>query len=173
MWNLMNTLDTVIAVVLVLCGALGVYWGLIRQVLSIVGLIAGIVLAGRYGGRVADWLSSFISNDMVVQVLGFILVLVAVSATASLLATLLRRFVGLLFLGWLDHLLGGLLGVLQGALVCTVILIVMASLPTELWSRALAESRIALMLVRLVGVALLALLPAPLRVATQNLLAAP
>ncbi|MEP7189350.1 MAG: CvpA family protein, partial [Roseiflexaceae bacterium] len=90
----MNTLDTVLVVVLVISAGLGLYWGVIRQLLSVAGLIAGIVLATRYGGRVADTLSSFISNDMATQVLGFLFVLMAVSALASLVATILRRSVG-------------------------------------------------------------------------------
>ena len=43
----MNTLDTLLVIVLVISAALGLYWGLIRQLLSVVGLIAGIVLATR------------------------------------------------------------------------------------------------------------------------------
>jgi len=169
----MSTLDTAIVVVLVVSGALGLYWGFIRQVLSVVGLIAGLVLAGRYGGMIADWLSSFISSAMATQAIGFVLVLVAVSATASLLATLLRRFVGLLFLGWLDHLIGGVLGVVQGALACTIILIVVAAFSSETWLEALIASRFAPLLLRTGGLVLFAFLPAPLRVATQNILAAP
>src|SRR5689334_5891505 len=155
MRKVMSTLDTAIVVVLVLSGALGIYWGFIRQVLSVVGLVAGLVLASRYGDRVADWLSSFISSDTVVQALGFLIVLIAVSALVSLLATLLRRFVGLLFLGWLDHLIGGVLGVLQGVLLSTVILLVAAVFPTALFANALAESRIAPQLVRVIGSAVL------------------
>src|SRR5262245_11653847 len=170
MGRVMSTLDTAIVVVLVLSGALGIYWGFIRQVLSVVGLIAGLVLAGRYGGVIADWLSSYMNSVMMTQAIGFILVLVAVSATASLLATLLRRFVGLLFLGWLDHLIGGILGVVQGALACTTVLIVIAAFSSETWLEALMASRIAPLLLRTGGLVLLALLPAPLRVATQNVL---
>ena len=126
----------------------------------VAGLIAGLVLASRYGERVADWLSSFITNNTVAQVLGFVFVLIAVSAAVSLLATLLRRFVGLLFLGWLDHLLGGVLGLVQGMLLCTIILIVVAVFPTELFTNALADSRIALQLVRVIGSVVLIFLPA-------------
>ena len=166
----MSTLDMVLVVVVLFCGMLGIYWGFIRQVLAVAGLIAGLVLASRYGGRVADWLSSFITNDTAVQALGFLVVLVAVSATASLLATLLHRFVGLLFLGWLDHLIGGLLGLIQGLLVCTVILLVAAVFPTDRFASALAESRIAPQLVRVIGSAILVFLPAPFHLAIQRLL---
>jgi membrane protein required for colicin V production len=166
----MNTLDTVLAVVLAIFTALGIYWGLIRQVLSVVGLIAGVVLASRYGDRVADALSSFISNQTIAQVLGFVFVLIAVSATASLLATLLRRSVGLLFLGWADHLLGGILGLIQGALACTVILIALAFFPSDRFASALTESSVVPWLVRVAGFALLPFLPESFHVAAQRLI---
>jgi len=166
----MNTLDMVLAVVLVISATLGLYWGLIRQLLSVVGLVAGVVLATRYGGRVADALSSFISNDMATQVLGCLFVLVAVSAAASLLATILRRSVGLLFLGWADHLIGGLLGLFQGALACTVILMVVALAPSERFASALADSRLVPWLARVGSIALLPFLPDSFHAAAQRLI---
>jgi membrane protein required for colicin V production len=166
----MSTLDIVLLAVIALCGVLGLYWGFIRQVLAIAGLLAGVVLAGRYGGRVADWLSSFISNETIAQLLGFLLVLIAVSAAASLIATLLRRFVGLLFLGWLDHLIGGVLGLLQGGLVAAVVLLVVALFPSEALANALSASRIASMLVRFGGALLLPFLPLPVRVTAEQVL---
>jgi membrane protein required for colicin V production len=166
----MNTLDTLLVVVLMISAALGLYWGLIRQLLSVVGLIAGIVLATRYSERVADALSSFISNAMATQVLGFLFVLIAVSAAASLLATILRRSVGLLFLGWADHMLGGLLGLVQGALACTVILMIVALAPSDRFASALTDSRIVPLLARVAGFALLPFLPDSFHAAAQRLI---
>lgn len=166
----MSTLDIVLLVVILFCGLLGIYWGVIRQVLSLVGLLAGIALAGRYGGRVADSLSSFVTSDMIAQVLGFVVVLIAVSASASLLATLLRRFVGLLFLGWLDHLIGGVLGLVQGALICAVILLFAAISPSVSLTGTLLGSRVAAPLVRVAGVVLLPFLPQPVRFTAEQIL---
>jgi membrane protein required for colicin V production len=166
----MSTLDIVLLGIIAFCGLLGIYWGMIRQVLAVVGLFAGVALAGRYGGRVADWLSSFIANGTITQLLGFLLVLIAVSAAASLLATLLRRFVGLLFLGWLDHLIGGVLGLLQGGLVCAVVLLFVTLFPSVSLSNALAVSRVAATLVRVGGVLLLPFLPPPVRLTAEQVL---
>lgn len=168
----MNSIDTILIVVILLFGALGIYWGFIRQVLAFVGLIAGIVLASRYGTNVADALSSFISSETLTRALGFLIVLIAVSSAASLLATVLRRFIGLLFLGWLDHLLGGLLGLLQGLLSATIVLVVAATFPNALWSTALGDSQIAPALVRVFGV-LLQLLPESFRFAARITFGAP
>lgn len=166
----MSTLDILVLVVIALCGLLGIYWGFIRQVLSVVGLLAGLVLANHYGGRVADALSSYVVSDALAQALGFVFVLMAVSALVSLLATLLRRFVGLLFLGWLDHAIGGVLGLVQGLLVVTVLLLVAAFFATESLSAALAQSRVAPQLMRVLGAAVLVFLPAPFQVTVQRLL---
>jgi membrane protein required for colicin V production len=162
----MSSVDTIIVVVILLSGALGIYWGFIRQVLALAGLIAGLIFASRYGARAADALSSFVASDTLARVLGFAIVLIGVSAAASLLASLLRRFVGLLFLGWFDHLAGGLLGLLQGLLVCTIVLLVAATFPLALWAPAVADSRIAPVLVRAFSF-LLPLLPDSFHVAAQ------
>jgi membrane protein required for colicin V production len=162
----MSSVDTFIVVVILLSGALGIYWGFIRQVLALAGLVAGLVFASRYGASVAVSLSSFIASDTLARVLGFGIVFIGVSAVASLLASLLRRFVGLLFLGWLDHVAGGLLGLLQGLLVCTVVLLAAATFPLALWASAVASSEFAPALVQAFSF-LLPLLPDSFHVAAQ------
>ncbi len=139
----MNSIDIIIIAIVGLSGILGIYWGIIRQVLSIVGLVAGIVLASRYGPAVADWLSSFISDDRVAQAIGFFGVLLGTSALASFLASLLHRFAGLLFLGWADHLAGGVLGAVQGSMFVVVLLTIAAASPNEGLSAALRDSQYA------------------------------
>ena len=162
----MNAIDLLMLGIIGFSAALGLYWGIIRQVLSVVGLIAGIVLANRYGANVAEWLSSFITDILVTNILGFVVVLIGVSALASLLASLLHRFVGLLFLGWADHALGGLLGVVQGVVFAAVILAVLAANPSGAIGEALRDSTYAPRVVQTFGF-VLTLLPESIRTAAQ------
>jgi membrane protein required for colicin V production len=155
----MNEIDIAILVTIVVFGVLGFYWGLIRQALALVGLIAGIILAGRYSGVVADALSSYVPNIMLAQALGFVFVLALVSALTSLCATLLRRFVGLLFLRPFDHVLGGVLGVIQAGLVWVALLIAGAAFPHSLWTPLVNHSTLAPLLVRLFEPVLLLMPP--------------
>lgn len=148
----MNGLDYTLLIGAGLFVLLGAYWGLIRQLIAIVGLVVGVALAGRYGPEVAAWLSSFIADPTVAGVLGFLGVLLLVSALASLVASLLRLFVGLLFLGWLDHLLGGLLGFVQACLAGAALLMAMIAFPLPLWAEAVQSSSLAAPLTRLSGV---------------------
>jgi membrane protein required for colicin V production len=148
----MNNLDYVLLIGTGLFFLLGLYWGLIRQVLSIIGLVVGVMAAGRYGPGVAAWLSSFIADPILAGAIGFLGVLLLVSALASFVASALRMFVGLLFLGWLDHLLGGLLGLVQAALAAGALLVMMVAFPLELWSDSIATSTLAQPLLRVGGV---------------------
>ena len=99
-------------------------------------------------------------------VLGFIIVLVGISGLASLLASLLQHFAGLLFLGTLDHIIGGLLGLLQGLLACTIILLLGITFPLSLWMPAVIDSQFAPALVRTFSF-LLMLLPDSFHLAAQ------
>jgi len=162
----MSGLDIVLLAVLVLFTALGFYWGLIRQVLALAGLLVGIVLAGRYGVVVAGWLTSFTSNDLLASALGFVVVLVAVSALASFLASLLRLFVGLLFLGWADRLLGGVLGLVQAIVASSALLVVAITFPQPAWASAVQSSRLGEALLRVGSVSAL-LLPETFRAAVE------
>jgi membrane protein required for colicin V production len=147
----MNNLDLALLIGAAIFTLLGIYWGLIRQVLSIIGLLVGVALGGRYGPDVAVWLSSFVSDSSLAGVLGFIAVVVLVSALASVIASVLRIFVGLLFLGWLDHLLGGVLGLVQAVLAGTVLLVALVAFPVQGWSDAVAGSQLAAPFLRLSG----------------------
>lgn len=146
-----NGLDYTLLIGAAAFALLGIYWGLIRQVLALAGLLVGVAVAGRYGPQVADWLSSFLADPRLAGAIGFILVIVLVSSVASLIASVLHTFAGLLFLGWLDHLLGGLLGLLQALLAGAAILTVLAAFPQPAWSDLLAGSQLAGGLLRLGG----------------------
>lgn len=148
----MNNLDYAILIGAGAFALLGLYWGLIRQVLSIVGLVVGVAAAGRYGPEVAAWLSSFVADPLLAGAIGFLGVLLLVSALASVVASVLRIFAGLLFLGWLDHLLGALLGLVQAGLAAAALLVGMVAFPLGAWSDAVATSTLAQPLLRVGGV---------------------
>lgn len=136
----MTLFDLALLCVCAIFTLLGAYWGTLRQVLAVVGVLVGLVVAGRFGGVVAGWLSSFIADTAQAQILGFLLTLAAVSVAASLIASLLRLFVGLLFLGWLDHLLGGALGFIQALFIVVALMIAARVFPVAPLPQLIRES---------------------------------
>ena len=117
----MNWLDIIILVTLLLAVVAGLSTGAIRGLINLVGLVVGVVLAGRFYSNVAGWLA-FIHNANFANVVGFGLILVFVIVIAEVVGMLLHNFVSGLMLGWLNRLIGGLLGLLVGAITWGAIL---------------------------------------------------
>lgn len=165
----LNNFDFALLAMVGIFAVLGLYWGFIRQVLAVAGIVVGILLAGRYSEDVAAWLSSFVASPQVASAAGFILVVIFVSSLSSLVASFLRIFVGLLFLGWIDHLLGAVLGVVQAVIVGTVITIAMVVFPDPAWQELLTGSRFALFFIQ-VGDLIGGILPPAFQTAVATVL---
>ena len=116
----MNWLDIVLIAVLALATFLGFRRGIIAMVLPIVGLIIGVVLAGHYYGPVGGWLP--IDNQQHAGWAGYAIIIVVVLIVSVILASVLRRFIRLVLLGWVDRLGGAILGLAVGSLFCAAVL---------------------------------------------------
>jgi len=116
----MNWLDIVIIVIAVLLGIVGLRQGIIKTVFGIAGLIGGIVLAGRYYDELAAVLSS--SGATWVNIAAYTIILIATLIVAGVIGRLVAKLVHLVLLGWLDRLVGCVLGVFIGSLLCAAIL---------------------------------------------------
>jgi membrane protein required for colicin V production len=112
--GVMNWLDILILVTLAAAVVGGLATGIVRGVVNLAGLILGIFVAGRYYETVGGWLG-FIHNTGIANTVGFILIIVLFMILAGLVGGLLHKLVSGIMLGWLDHLVGGVLGLLIGA----------------------------------------------------------
>jgi membrane protein required for colicin V production len=116
----MNWLDIVIIVVIVLLGVAGLRQGMIRTVFGIAGLIGGIVLAGRYYDELAARL--FPSGAIWGNITAYAIILIVTLVVAGVIGWLLAKLVNFAALGWLDRVMGFILGVVIGGLLCAAIL---------------------------------------------------
>ncbi len=116
----MNWLDIVIIVVAVLLGLVGLRQGIIKTVFGIAGLIGGIVLAGRYYSGLAALLSPAAATWA--NIAAYAIILVVALIVASVVGWLVAKLVHIVMLGWLDRLVGCVLGVVIGGLLCAAIL---------------------------------------------------
>jgi membrane protein required for colicin V production len=121
-----NWLSILIIVVAVLLGLVGLRQGIIRTVFGIAGLIGGIVLAGRYYGALAGLLSP--GGAIWASVAAYVIILVATLVVAGLVGHFVARLVSLAALGWLDRLIGFLLGVFVGLLLSAAVVAIIAKI---------------------------------------------
>lgn len=117
----MNWLDIAILVVLVIATFTGLKTGIIKAVLSLAGLIFGVILAGRFYVPLAANLT-FIPQENVAKIVAFVLILVGVMVIAGILASFLKWAVSIVMLGWVNRLGGAAFGLLMGATFCGALL---------------------------------------------------
>jgi membrane protein required for colicin V production len=109
----MNWLDIVIIVAMVVAVFGGLKNGLIKGVVTLAGLILGIVLAGRYYQTLGALLPA--SWGGAADIVGFVIILAVVMLIAMVIAFLLRNLLKAIMLGWLDRLGGAVFGLLLAA----------------------------------------------------------
>ncbi len=117
----MNWLDIVIIVALAISTFLGLRTGIIKAVLSLAGLIVGVILAGHLYVPLSEQLS-FIPQAGVAEVVAFAIILIGVMVIAVVLARLLKWAASVVMLGWVNHLGGAIFGLALGAIFCGALL---------------------------------------------------
>ncbi|MDY0221602.1 MAG: CvpA family protein [Desulfobacterium sp.] len=124
----MNMFDIVIVVIVSFCLVRGLFRGFIREVSSIVGVIAGFYGASTYYPLVEPLFSRWIDNPGFRKMLAFFLLFCAILVVINLLAALIRYFLNVVFLGWVDRLCGLVFGGAKGVLIVAVLLIAITTL---------------------------------------------
>ncbi len=78
----MSWLDIVVLLMLLIPMFIGWRRGLIGALVPLAGLVVAIVMAGRFYGSVAGWLSHWLDSSAQANLLGFAIIFVAVLAAA-------------------------------------------------------------------------------------------
>jgi membrane protein required for colicin V production len=133
-------LDWAIVAVLGLSIAVAFLHGLLVEVCSLLGLIAGILLAGRYYLEVTPYVSGLIHEPAAAHAVAFLLVALAVMVACGIVGRVLRWILRQIGLGWADRLAGGIFGLVKGyVLVALAVAAIVGFFPAEAW---LAQSQL-------------------------------
>ena len=141
----MNWLDVVIIVAIAITTLIGLKIGLIKAVLSLTGLIVGIILARLYYVPLSEQLT-FIPQATVAKIVAFAIIMVGVMVIAGVLAMVVKWLTSLMMLGWVNRIGGAAFGLVLGAIFCGIFL--------ALWIKflgageAITDSNLAAMLSR-------------------------
>ena len=113
----MNWLDIAILVFLVVGGFYGLKSGLIGATVGAAGIVVGVWMAGQFSDDVGELLTDSISNDTMVTVASYAIIIVVVIVATWMARKILRALISMVFLGWLDRLGGLGLGLVAGAAI--------------------------------------------------------
>lgn len=136
----LNWLDILLLIILTLMIIIGLIKGLVRQVIGLLAIIIGFILALLYYPQAGRIFQAFIRGETLSQFLGFLLIFSAV----ILVGVIMSFFLSKLIRGsikFFDRILGAGLGFVKGVLICGILLLAFFLFPVN--KRVLQESKIA------------------------------
>lgn len=101
--------------------------GLIREVVTLIALILGAVLAGNYYRELSADIDFLIDDESTRRLVAFIAIFAGVFIAGQLAAMVLRTTARLLMLGPIDHLGGAAFGFAKGLLLIEVLLMALTT----------------------------------------------
>lgn len=136
----MNEIDWAILVVLGLSTILGLVRGLVREVLAIVGWVAGVILAMRFSMDIAVVIPFESLSLGIRTVIAFVLIVAVVLFSFGMLGKLLSKALSAASITFEDRMLGGAFGLARGiVIVCVMVFLfgMTSAIRTELWKNSI------------------------------------
>ncbi len=118
--------DIALLAVLALSALVGLWRGFVFEIVSLLGWLVAFVLANTLGPLLAN----FIPLDGALRLwVAYVVIFVLVLLTCTLLARMLRALISATPLSLVDHLLGGLFGVVRGGVILVAVGVLVALSP--------------------------------------------
>jgi len=119
--------DAVVAFIFVVFLVRGVWIGFIRQIASLLGLVGGYLLAGKYSGLLAPYVGKVVADPKINFLISFFLCFLLTLVGIVMVGRGLRKVMEISFLGWFDRLLGVCLGGAKAFMVASILYMVLAA----------------------------------------------
>jgi len=137
--TMLTAVDWILLAVLGLSMLLGLWRGLVQEVLSLAGWVAAFFVAQIYAPQAAAWLPMEGSSQMLRYAAGFVAVFIAVLIATVLVSFVIKKLVSAVGLGPLDRLLGSVFGLLRGLVILLAVTVVVGMTPmreSDAWQHA-------------------------------------
>ena len=120
----MAVLDWVVLAVLAASVLLGLWRGLVYEVLSVLNWVAAFVLAQMFAPRAAELMPLGQAGESIRYAAGFVVVFIGALFAGGLLAWLTKKLVAATGLAPVDRALGGIFGLVRGAVAVLAVAVV-------------------------------------------------
>jgi membrane protein required for colicin V production len=128
----MNVFDIVLALPLLWMAYRGFTRGFIIGIVSLVAFILGLYLSIKFSGVVSQFITEkFNTTSPYLSLISFVGIFLAVVIVLFLFGKMLEKVIDLLALGFLNKLLGGLLGFAKAVILVSLILFIFNILDTR------------------------------------------
>jgi membrane protein required for colicin V production len=137
--QIFSAVDWILLAVLGLSLLLGLWRGIVQEVLSLAGWVAAFYVSQMYAPMAAAWLPMEGSSQMLRYAAGFVVVFIAVLVATVLASWVIKKLISAVGLGPLDRLLGSLFGLMRGVVILLAVTVLVGMTPmreTEGWREA-------------------------------------
>lgn len=122
----MNWLDIILLTIMVLTAIVGIFKGLVKQVIGFIAVVAGLILACLYYEQTALVFEKLVKNQLLSNFLGFLLIFIVVLIAGAILGHLFTKAMkGPL--AFANRLFGAVFGFLKAVLICGIIIFALVS----------------------------------------------
>ncbi len=119
----MTLVDYLLLILILLFALKGIFTGLVREVLSLAGFVAGILLAYGFYPLLARELIRYTQGlEYLSEAVAFFLIFLVVVVIFKIVASLITGLLMIVRLSWLNRLLGGVAGVVKGGILSLFII---------------------------------------------------
>lgn len=126
----MGIIDWIILVFLLLCIGMGFRRGLVGSLLQLGGYVLAFFLIGHYYPSIRyNMMAKYGINAILANILAIVLILVAILVLVKLVNFFICRVLSVLHLSWINHTLGGVLGLLNGLILVIIITVMIDFIP--------------------------------------------
>jgi len=123
----LNFFDYILIGIVGLSMVLSLWRGFVREIISLIGLVAAFLVASRASGAAGDFLGQWIPNATVADIAGFGLVFVIIMLLVGIIGAIVRKLVDMADLTATDRTLGVFFGFARGLLLIAVCFLVYTS----------------------------------------------
>ena len=114
--------------------------GLIDEIARLTSLVIGCFIAKTYYIVLIPYIEEYFINQNLIQIIAFLIIFFISVILINILCSLIQKLFEIAYLGWLNRLLGALLGFIKGIIVITIIILCMDILPKKLIIKVKEES---------------------------------
>ena len=125
----LNPIDIVIGLIWTYFLIKGLRSGFILQLAQIISIVAGYICANIFHMQAYEFLTPYMNNPIARNVLAYILIFLIVVIVVQIIAKIIHQLFKLVLLGWLNKILGLLLGGLKGLFITSLLIFTLEAFP--------------------------------------------
>ena len=132
--------DIIISSIILFFTINGFRHGFIYEISKITSMFFGFMFAQKFHLELVPLGEAYIQNYNLLLIVSYLSIFIIVVVIINLIANFLTKFFDLLLLGWLNKLIGSLLGCIKGVLITCIIIFILQIAPESIRAKLERDS---------------------------------